>query len=55
MLQEMDHMAASCIFYVELGMIHQREESKICIFTFTKIEIVMLAVQHYFIFILHFI
>jgi len=45
MLQGMDHMAASCIFYVKVGTLDQLEQSKFCVLTVTKFGIVMLTVQ----------
>jgi len=47
MLQDMDHMVAGCIFYVNVGTIDQLEQSKICILTITTLGIVMLTIQHY--------
>jgi len=45
MLQGMDHMEASCVFYVKVGTLDQLEQSKICVLTVTKLGIVMLTVQ----------
>jgi len=45
MLQDVDHMEASCIFYVKVGTLGQHEHSKFCVLTVTKLGIVMLTVQ----------
>jgi len=45
MLQDMDHIEASCIFYVKVGMLDQREQSKFCVLTVTTLGIVMITVQ----------
>jgi len=45
MLQGMDHMEASCVFYVKVGTLDELEQSKFCVLTVTKLGIVMLAVQ----------
>jgi len=45
MLQGMDHMEASCIFYVQVGTLDQLEQTKFCVLTATKLGIVMLTVQ----------
>ena len=45
MLQGMDHMEASCVFYVKVGMLDQLEQSKFCVLTVTKLGIVMLTIQ----------
>jgi len=45
MLQGMDHMEASCVFYVKVGTLDQLEQSKFCVLTVTKFGIVMLTVQ----------
>jgi len=45
MLQGMDHMEASCVFYVKVGTLDQLEQSKICVLTVTQLGIVMLTVQ----------
>jgi len=44
MLQDMDHMEASCVFYVKVGRLDQREQSKFCVLTFLKLGIVMITV-----------
>jgi len=36
MLQGMDHMEASCVFYVKVGTLDQLEQSKFCVLTVTK-------------------
>jgi len=46
MLQDMDHMEASCIFHVKVGMFDQLEQSKIWVLTVTTLGIEMLIVQH---------
>jgi len=45
MLQGMDHMEVSCVFYVKVGKLDQLEQSKFCVVTITKMGIVMLTVQ----------
>jgi len=45
MLQDMDHIEASCIFYVKVGTLDQLEQSKLCVLTVTKLGIVMLTVH----------
>jgi len=45
MLQDMDHMKASCIFYVKVGMLDQREQTKFCVLTITELGMVMITVQ----------
>jgi len=51
----MDHMEASCIFYVKVGTLDQLEQSKFCALTVTKLGIVMLTVQDDSIFSVNFI
>ena len=46
MLQNMDHIEASCVFYVEAGTLNRLEQSKIWVFTVTTLEIAMLTVHH---------
>ena len=46
MLQDMDNMEASCVFYVKVGMFTHLEQSKIFLLTVKKSGIVMLTVQH---------
>jgi len=46
MLQDMDHMEASCFFYIKVGMFDQLEQSKICVLTVTSLRIVMLTLSH---------
>jgi len=46
MLQDMDHIEASCIFYVEVGTLNRLEQSKISILTVTTLGIAMLTVHH---------
>jgi len=46
MLQEMDHMEASCVFYVKVGRFDQFEQSKISVLTVTSLGIVMLTVHY---------
>jgi len=43
MLQDMDHMEASCIFYVKVCTLDQLEQSKFCVLTVNKLGIVMLT------------
>jgi len=53
-LQGMDNVEASCIFYVKIGKFNQYEQSKICLLTVNKIQIVRLTVKHDLIVSLHF-
>jgi hypothetical protein len=46
MLQELDHMEASCVFYVTVGRFDQFEQSKISVLTVTSFGIVMLTVHY---------
>jgi hypothetical protein len=46
MLQDMDHMDASCIFYDKVGRVDQLEQSKICILAVTSFGIVMLTIHY---------
>jgi len=46
MLQDMDHMEASCVFYVKVGRFDQLEQSKIWVLTVTSLVQVMLTVYH---------
>jgi len=46
MLQAMDNMEASCIFYVKVGMFTYLEQSKIALLTVNQSGIVMLTVEH---------
>ena len=46
MLQDMDHIAASCVFYVEVGTFNRLEQCAICILTVTIFGIAMLTVHH---------
>jgi len=46
MLQDMDHMEASCVFYVEVGTLTRLEQSKIYILTITTLGIAMLTIDH---------
>jgi hypothetical protein len=46
MLQEMDHMEASCVFYVKVGRFGQFDQSKISVLTVTSLGIVMLTVHY---------
>jgi len=46
MLQDMDNMEASCIFYVKVGTCTQLEQSKICALTVNKMGMVRLTAQH---------
>ena len=45
MLQDMDHMEASCVIYVRVGTLVQLKQSKFCVLTVTKLGIFMLTVQ----------
>jgi len=46
MLQVMDNMDASCIFYVKVSTFTHLEQSKISLLTVNKSGILMLTVQH---------
>jgi len=46
MLQDMDNMEASCVFYVMVGMFTHLEQSKTSRLTVNKTGIVRLTVQH---------
>jgi len=46
MLQDMDNMEASCVFYVKVGTFTHLEQSTISLLTVNKLEIVKLTVQH---------
>jgi len=46
MLQVMDNMEASCIFYVKVGTFTHLEQSKIFLLTVNESGIVTLTVQH---------
>jgi len=46
MLQDMDNMEASCIFYVKVGTFTQLEQSEICLLTVNETGIIWLTVQH---------
>jgi len=42
----MDHMEASCVFYVKVGRFDHLEQSKICVLTVSSFGIVLLTVHH---------
>jgi len=46
MLQVMDNMEASCVFYVKVGTFTHLEQSKISLLTVNNSGIVTLTVQH---------
>ena len=46
MLQDMDHIQASCIFYVEVDMLHQLEQSTINVVTVTELVLALLTLHH---------
>jgi len=46
MLQVMDNMEASCVFYAKVGTFTHLEQSRICLLTVNKSGIVTLSVQH---------
>jgi len=50
MLQDMDHMEASCVIYVKVGMSNWLEQSTICFLTITTLGIAMRNVHHYMMF-----
>jgi len=39
MLQDMDHMKVSCVFYFKVGTLDQMEHCKMCIMTVTTLGI----------------
>jgi len=49
MLQDMDNMEASCVFYVKVSMCTHLEHSKTSLLTVNNTGIVRLTVQHYLI------
>jgi len=48
MLHDMDHMEASCVFYVKVGRFEQYENSKIGVLTVTSLGIVRLPLHYDF-------
>jgi len=46
MLQDMDHMEPSWVFYVKVRTFDQLEQSEICVLTIISFRIVMLTVYH---------
>jgi len=50
MLQDMDHIEASCVFYVEVGRPNWLEQNKICVLTVNTLGIAMPTVHHDMIF-----
>jgi len=46
MLQDMDHIEASYVFYVKVGTLNGLEECKFCVLTITTLGIAMLTVHH---------
>jgi hypothetical protein len=46
MLQVMDNMEVSCVFYVKVSTFALLEQSKIALLTFNKSGIMTLTVQH---------
>jgi hypothetical protein len=55
MLQDMDHLEASCVIDVKVGTHDQLEQSQICVLTETTLGIAMLTAQHYIIFSIYFL
>ena len=45
MLQDMDSMEASCVFYVKVGKLNHLERNQIWLVTVNKAEIVRLTMQ----------
>ena len=45
MLQDIDHIEASCIFYVDVGTLNRFGQSKICVLTVTTLGIAMLPIH----------
>jgi len=50
MLEDMDQMEASCVFYVLVGTLNPLEQSRISILTVTTLGIAMLTIHHFKIF-----
>jgi len=46
MLQDMDNIEASCVFYVKVGAFNHLEQSKFCLLTVNKMGIVRLTIKH---------
>jgi hypothetical protein len=46
MLQDMEHMEVSCVFYVKVGRFNQFEQTKISVLTVTSRGIVKLTVHY---------
>ena len=46
MLQDMDHMEASCIFYIKVGRFDQFKQIKISVLNVTSLGIVILIVDY---------
>jgi len=46
MLQEMEHMEASCVLYVKVGRFDQFKQSKIRVLNVTLLGILMLRVHY---------
>jgi len=46
MLQDMDNMEASCVFYVKVGTFNHLEQKNICLLTGNELGIDRLTVQH---------
>jgi len=55
MLQDMDHIVASCVFYVDVGTLDRLQQSKICVLTVSTLGIAMLTIHHVMIFSICFI
>ena len=45
MLPDIDHIEASCVFYVNVGRFDQFEQSRISVLAVTPLRIVMLTVH----------
>jgi len=46
MLQDTDHMEASCLLYDDVGMLNRLEQNTICVLTVTTLGIAMLTIHH---------
>jgi len=46
MLQDMDHVEARCVLYVEVVTLNRLEQPKICVLTVTTLGIAMLTIHH---------
>ena len=47
MLEDMERIEASCVFYVEVGMLNRLDQCKICVLNVTTLGIAMQTILHY--------